>query len=387
VSEDIYQDDQMNAESRELLAQLEIKALAALALRADDHHLGWLLIEYKEPHQYSSKEVSYLEILTKQIANILQNQHLLKEVNQRAKILQFERQVQNTLYQFTNELDKATSIDALLDSLAGFGKTIQADEYLIYLAEDVGLEHLRASKEIASIPAIYKKIRRSVKEIVLIPAVQEDQLWSEISSLFEDFVLNSVICIPLVLQKGRAQGFILFGHTQPNGFPADLLEQIKSIATQFSLALKNRLASEDAENAIHEAQVLVAASRMLTASVELEDVYKTMNQAFLSTGADKSLLGIYYLDENNQAAELELVDFAGPNTPADVVEAVVGTRQAISELGMPFLLTGLETGRTITIDNLVDDPKLNSIEKEGLLALDLAAAAFVTTTKWPFWYS
>ena len=377
LSENIHQDDQMNAEIRRLLSQLEIQALAALALRADDNHLGWLLIEYRAPHQYSSKEISYLEILAKQLAIILQNQYLLQEVNQRAEILQIERQGQNTLYQFTNELDQATSVDALVDTLAGFGQVIQADEFLIYLAEDIGLEHLHASKEIVAIQPIYKKIRRNVKEIVLIPDVARDSVWSEISVLFENFALNSVICIPLMLQQGRAQGFVLFTHDQPNGFRVDLLEQVRSIATQFSLALKNRLASEDAENAIHEAQVLVAASRMLTASVELEDVYKTMNQAFLSTGADKSLLGIYYLDENNQAAELELVDFAGPNIASNVVEAVVGTRQTIMELGMPFLLTSLETGRTITIDNLADDPKLNSAEKEGLLALDLAAVAII----------
>ncbi len=375
IVENISLDSRLNDYTRNVLAQIGVQSLASFALVAAETHLGWLLIEYETPRKYTPSEITFLQILTKQIAITLHNQLLVQELSLRTQELETEKSYLNRVYQVTAQLDTAGDIETLFQILVDFATTIQTSYYLFYLVEDTGTEHFKYSEQLASPQLFYQQAKSKIDDLVVINDTSTDPSWANLAPFSDDVTLGSVIVAPLDIYYGRAQGLIMFGHTEPAAFSKQLCEQVKNIAAQVSTVLKNILLLEDSQASLNEAQILVTASRMLSTSLELEDAYKAMGQVFLDTGADKCTLGIYVeFDLQDEPTHVQIVDIRGRAAGDEDLE-IIGRIYRLADYNYPYLDSARKTGHILTITDVPGDPNLNDDERALLIQLGVQAHA------------
>lgn len=375
IAENISLDSRLNDYTRNVLTQIGVQSLASFALVPAETHLGWLLIEYETPRKYTSSEITFFQILTKQIAITLHNQLLVQELSLRTQELETEKSYLNRVYQVTTQLDTAGDIETLFQILVDFATTIQTSYYLFYVVEDAGTEHFKCSEQLAPPKIFYQQAKSKINDLIVINDTSADPNWTNLALFSDDVTLGSVIVAPLDIYYGRAQGLIMFGHTEPAAFSKQLCEQVKNIAAQVSTVLKNILLLEDSQASLSEAQILVTASRMLSTSLELEDAYKAMGQVFLDTGADKCTLGIYVeFDLYDEPTHVQIVDIRGRAVRDEDLENI-GRIYRLADYNYPYLDSARKTGHILTITDVPDDPNLNDDERALLSQLGIQAHA------------
>ena len=295
------------------------------------------------------------------------------------------------------QLETATDLETVLDILANFTETLQVSCYLFYLIEDIGSEHCIHDGQFSSPHLLFQKIKTYLQKPTYIEHLSDAPDWKLFWADQHAFP-ESVIIAPIDIHLGRAQGLILVGREQPHAFSEETCRQIEALVNRLERSLTSLFTLEDARAAQTEAQILITASRVLSSTLDLEDVYKTMSQVFLSTGADKCTLGIYLdYDHEHMPRQAQLVDIRGPAAgeeslqnigrilslkqdfiPSDHDEPDLENRppsKTVTETPIPFLASGLTTRRIIAIVDVLDDPRLSDSERAVLTQLGIRAQA------------
>lgn len=300
------------------------------------------------------------------------------------------------------QLETAADLESVLDVLVNFTETLQVSYYLFYFIEDIGLEHCRHSGQFSSPHLFFEKIKTRLHEPTYIECLSDAPewrpLWVEQLDNSAGTLPESVILSPIDIHLGRAQGLILVGREQPQAFSQETGRQIEEVVARLGRVLTSLFTLEDAQAAQNEAQILIAASRVLSSTLDLEVVYKTMGQVFLSTGADKCTLGIYLdPDHNDMATQAQIVDIRGPaageeslqnlgrifhleqNLTASEFDRPGLKNQPASKIAAetpyPLLASGITTRRIIAIADVLEDPRLNDNERAVFTHLGIRAHA------------
>lgn len=370
VIEDINISSDVDSLTRDTLTTQGIKSLVAVGLTAGFEHLGWLFIQNAQSQTYLSSEITYLQILANPISLNLHNQFLRKQDLDNGSKPKVESPPHNL--KLIAALEPTKSIGEFLEIIVNFKLGNTTTLSLAYLAEDFGSEHYQCSTELQIPPSFYLEITNILPDTEAPPFIINDITtspdWSACFQKITTLSPQSLLVIPCDIDYGRATGFILFIHNDRDIFPESILDFAQQLRHHVITTLGNIFFNEDAQASLKEAQILLDASRELFATAQLKDIYKTMAQAFVATGANKCTMVVFNkLDENNFPQEREIAAVKS-NKIGDISE-IPSTEDIINLIDdniYPYLSKFFHQRESITIGNITESTDLNANEKELL---------------------
>ena len=108
---DMYNDERVDAPSLELVKRLNVRAMVGLPLFLGPRHLGTLILEAPEPHNFTQDDIRLFTALAPQIATLLESRRQFERAQKQAE----RESMLNTISQ---KIQSATSVEAVLQIAA-----------------------------------------------------------------------------------------------------------------------------------------------------------------------------------------------------------------------------------------------------------------------------
>ncbi|MBI1881218.1 MAG: GAF domain-containing protein, partial [Chloroflexi bacterium] len=174
---------------------------------------------------------------------------------------------------------------------------------------------------------------------------------------------RSLICVPIIVSSNHLRGIISFAHSQPNQFDEHDLTLFRAFATQIAIALKNTTLLNDLQSSLHETHLMLDISRRLSGALNLDDVYTSLIQSIITTGADRCTLHLCDdLDADNIPRRSEVVAVGD----VDPINNSKDTGYHFSIADYPVLNDLVHTQETLLIDDFINEERLTTAEKNLL---------------------
>ncbi|MEM7031238.1 MAG: GAF domain-containing protein, partial [Chloroflexota bacterium] len=314
-------------------------------------------------------------------------------------ILSVQNQLEQ-IYELTSRLKDAENVDDVFELLIDFVNTLPSVFYNFTLADGSGLSYTKSSIQSIPLDYVYQQIEKISEDSIHIPDLEKEVQWAHLSHSFTASNIASIVIIPLKISQKAPSGFLLFAHPQPHFFEHIIFTQIRNVAQQATFVLQNILLQKETKTSLDEAQIMVTASRVLVGAASLPDVYKTMGQVFIETGADKCTLALYVDTYSGTApTHIQLVEICGPaindedkknigrvfNLTEDYLNSgqsqdnhdtgYLSPSTVSNVLPYPYLSSSLQTGRITTITDTHSDKNLNTAERALLDHFNIRAQA------------
>lgn len=108
---DAFNDERVDANTMQLVQQLNLRAVAVLPLHTGTTQLGALILEAEEPHNFTTEETRLFTAIAPQIATIVDNRRQFERAQKQA-------QREATLNVINQKIQSATSVEAVLQIAA-----------------------------------------------------------------------------------------------------------------------------------------------------------------------------------------------------------------------------------------------------------------------------
>ena len=234
--------------------------------------IGAILVARDQIAPFSEKEIDLLRMFADQAVIAIENVRLFNELRVRTAELTRSVEQLTALSEVSRAVSSTLDVEAVLDTIVSRASQLAGADGCSIYEYDEGSEqfHLRATHNLdaAFVEAIRAvPLRRGeglmgraaeTREPVEIPDITEPEAYrSGVRDALLRFGYRALLSVPL-LREEQIIGSLSFNRKAPGAFPPEVIDVLKTFATQSALAIQNaRLFREIAD----KSQQLEAASR------------------------------------------------------------------------------------------------------------------------------
>jgi GAF domain-containing protein/HAMP domain-containing protein len=392
-------------------ALTDTQAEAAIPLSVGNSVLGVLDIHSTELQAFDDEDVATLQTMAQQIASSLQNMRLLEST-------QIDLQSANLLYQTSNRLADASTVEEVFQTLAD---TLRKNPYNSILFR-LGTDALDVFEVISDTEPLKDKDQNLPITTDEIENIIKNATWKVIRLNDENTIIpkellnvakktgcSAFVLIPLMAGE-RCLGLILLGSTDESQLTVAHLEPYQSISQMSNTALEKIEAVEAITTSYAELQSMNNISQAIATETELAKLFDVLNrQIEHSIGEVNFLVALYdtesqlieipYLDEGDEILSIPPFPLGQGLTsivirtqqPLMIVEdtlnrtralgaIVTNDRQALSWLGVPMQVGGEVVG-AIVIQDLEREHRFDEDDLRLVSALASQVASTVRTAR------
>lgn len=249
---------------------LQATALALFPLRGTDMTVGSLAIAHRKPREYTMRETHTLQVLSGQIAHMLETAIILDALSRQTERLSMA----NTLsHDISGTLEMRMLGELLTDRL----QQILTFDHLSIVLYEQGRVHARIETlhgqavelmpDLPRTPIAYAIQReRSIQ-------VQDDTEWPD-RHLWNAAGIESLLVAPLII-RGKTLGTLNIGVNRAYTFEPDDIMLAEQMAVQTAAAIENMRLFERMQSSLQESTALYSTSLAMNAAQNLVEVYET----------------------------------------------------------------------------------------------------------------
>ncbi len=252
------------------------RAVLCAPMIASHRPMGVLTCIHFRPGAFGEDDLIALRFIADQAAIALENAWLFSLEEQRYHLADTLREIARTLTS-TLELDEVLRL--ILEHLS---RVVPHDSASIFLlegdrvvlrawrgvAETAGIEHL-------SFPVEGRHVMSRVlacREPLVCPDVQREEGWQNVPGVH---LIRGWIGAPLVA-RGQPVGILTVDSTQPNAYTEEDARVVAAFADHAAIAIANAQLLQQLQQRVGELAFLPQTGQALTASLELEDVLRSL---------------------------------------------------------------------------------------------------------------
>lgn len=294
------------------------RSAISVPLSARDRIVGVLTLVHPQAGVLTEEDLALLRVIADQAGIAVENARLFTAEQERRKLAATLQEIARTI---SSTLDPAQVFSHVLEQLQ---RVVEYDSASIFLVEGDEL-HLVAARGFADDRSLVgHKLQLDSNvidaqmlrtgEAMVIDDVQEAEGWIKSDDLPESHEIRGWIGAPLVVQD-RVVGILNVDSHQRGAYSQDDVEVVSAFADHAATAVANARLFAQSQRQVRATQALAEAARVVTASLELEDVlHRVLNQTMRSLGAEAASVALI----DKQDGELEFTVATGE--AADVLE-------------------------------------------------------------------
>jgi len=344
------------------------RSAISVPLLARDQAVGVLTLVHSEPSHFTQEDLALLTAIADQAGIAVQNARLYAAEQERRR---FASTLQEIARSISATLDPAQVFPQVLEQLE---RLIQFDSASIMLKEEdqLRLVAARGFADSAGILGHTMPVDRSLltgrvlmtRQSIVIDDVQQDPGWVVTHDLPESGLIRGWIGAPLVV-RDRAVGVLNVDSRRVGAYRASHAEMVLAFADQAAAAVANAQLFSESQRRVRAMVALAEAARVVTASLDLEDVLQRI-LAQTMTSLEVSSATLAMVDEATGEIEFKVGRGEG-------AAAVVGVRLP---RGQGIAGWVVEHGEAVVVDDVQNDPRfLRSVdERFGFQTRGLACA-------------
>ena len=371
-----------DSKNTEQVPQLQAsRAEIALPLIAEDHLIGLIWGQKADNTPFEKADIAILQPFSGPIATAIKKAQVYA-------IARAEQNKSSLIYEASLKLGTALDFEAITTIAVNLATRLEATAGNIHLLAHTGEIHFKSSYAKANDLSSKKHqdlIRRILTEgleawvleneqAVLIPDVQLDERWLPLKKQKQPILTRSIICAPIILERGLMKGVISFIHREPDYFDEQDLAVLKIVAAQISVALENTILFKDIENNLYEANLMAEISGRLVEATSLKQMYTALVDGAMKNGVDRAALYICEdLTDNNPTQYYQLV-FA---TDADSIYLNSDKWPQIDLAENPALENLVQSKEALTFFNIAADQNLTKVDRQFLATSGTKSAAII----------
>jgi PAS domain S-box-containing protein len=272
-----------------MLRQRGVQSLLGVPLLVEGRVTGVLHVGTETPHQFTSEQSAFLQLVADRAALAIENAHLYRETREAEDRLFLLAEASSTLLP---RLDDSSTVPTLLDLAQ---RLLQADAYALWrLDREDGLwriiAHANLSEEYIQ-SAIGGALQLGNRPFFVTDVLADPRLSTRRES-YEQEGIRSLLCCPLWVD-GEGAGTIVFYQRQSHVFTDADLRVAAALGSLAGAAMtttelygaQKRLQSETEESR-QRLGFLAEASRILASSLDYEDTLKRLADLLVPHLAD-----------------------------------------------------------------------------------------------------
>ena len=262
VVEDVANTDQIDPQTREALLALNIQQMILLPfLTSGDRLIGSIGLDlYSMARQFSSEDLTLLQLFATQIASAYQNAQLFQGQQEAALALEQQVMRMERLYSTSLALTETLDLQALLNTgLDGLVQTLGVDVGNILMAD---------AEDFADNPFYIDLISTGAPSVIL-DVASSDRFTAEVQDYLIETHVQSVILAPLFVHDKLIGAFALSSLRTREFAPAELT-LVQTLTTQVSLAYENAELFSQAQRQAEDMSFLFNATTAAAAYSDIE---------------------------------------------------------------------------------------------------------------------
>jgi signal transduction histidine kinase len=248
------------------------RTMLATPLLREGTPLGVILMHRSEIHPFSARQIALLETFANQAVIAIENVRLFNELRERTAELTRSVEQLTALGEVSGAVSSTLDVEAVLATIVSRASQLAGADGCSIYEYDEGSEqfHLRATHNLD--PAFVEAVRgvplrkgeglmgraTELREPVQMPDITESGAYrSGVREALFRFGYRALLSVPL-LREDQIIGSLSLNRKTPGAFPPEVIDVLKTFATQSALAIQNaRLFREIAD----KSRQLEAASR------------------------------------------------------------------------------------------------------------------------------
>jgi PAS domain S-box-containing protein len=274
----------------------ETRSAISVPLLARDQAVGVLTLVHPEPSHFTAEDLALLTAIAEQAGIAVQNARLFAAEQERRR---FASTLQGIARSISATLDPAQVFPQVLVQLE---RLIQFDSASIMLRDEDRLR-LVAARGFAdsdgilghTMPLDETRLTGRIlttRQPIVIDDVQKDPGWVVTPDLPESGQIHGWIGAPLVV-RDRAVGVLNVDSRQAGAYRAAQAEMVMAFADQAAAAVANAQLFSESQRRVRAMVALAEAARVVTASLDLEDVLqRILAQTMTSLDVASASLGM-----------------------------------------------------------------------------------------------
>jgi signal transduction histidine kinase len=263
---------------------LGFRAIAAAPMLREGHSIGALVVVLKEPGGLTEKQLQLLKTFADQAVIAIENVRLFKELQERTEALTKSVDQLTALGEVGQAISSTLDLETVLKTIVSRAVQLTGmNGGSIYEFDELTREfHLRAAENMPDdVAEVYRRMpirlgegivggAAARREPVQVPDIQEPGYQTRYRELLLRQGYRAILAVPL-LREEQIIGALTVSRKEPGAFAPEVVELLKTFATQSALAIQNaRLFRELAEKSRelevasrHKSQFLASMSHEL----------------------------------------------------------------------------------------------------------------------------
>ena len=385
VVPDVASTDLMDEATRTLLLEHNIRQVVLVPfLTAGETLIGSIGLDlYEGGREFTSEELTLLQLLTTQVATAYQNAQLFE--GQQAAARALEEQVRRLESLYATSLSLTESLDAseiLSIALSSLVQTLGIDHGAALLADPedpamatVVARHGSDEPRNVRVPFAanpYYATLQATGQPLIVEDVETSPLVAPIREVLVSRGFQTIIIAPLIF-KGQVIGvFSLDMHDRRRFSPAEIT-LVQTITTQTSLAYQNARLFAQAQRQAEEMRFLFQATAEATAHTTIERSLQGVAELIVAQ-TESEAVAAYLLDEQGDCLRQVAASAVVACAPPERIPLSAGVARAAQETRQPVVVGDMQAdgqGDILMEDmrSLLAVPLLAGRELVGLLAL------------------
>ena len=356
IAEDVFNSPHI---SPRIAAMFPSRSILGLPLIAGDQPLGAALIAFNHLHHFSPDEIARCEQAARQIALAVHKAHLLeaeREQHALAESLRDTAAVLNGTLNFDEVLDSLLAhVGVVMPHDAATLMLIDERTGTVRVARSQGYAERRLQEQVeemrlavADMPHLRDMLRSG--HPVVVSDTRATPGWVDIPAARW---VRSYLGVPICI-KGHTVGFLNLDSATPGFFTPTHADRLQAFADQAAIAVENARLYEAARRRLDEQTALLAASNVISSSLDLNTVLNRLTEQMVKA-IDATSAYLCDWDPQSGIATV-LAEYVGPDaSPQEQASDLGRTYHVATDFG-DDLDQWLLVGKPIV--SHIDDPQI-----------------------------
>lgn len=259
---------EVDAQQREILRRLNLRASIAMRLFAHEHELGILFVNQAQAYAWHPDQIEFVRRAAQLIAHALENKYLLDES---IKQLRIQRALENAARIIGAVLEPEDALHSVAEELVAVFRVDYASFYLleremlVLVAES---SKTGAPRETPIMPH-QQRILRELDTLIVRDRLNEN-LPAAQREILARYDFSADIGAPMVIGS-QAIGLLYLSQRTPRAWTDDEIRLAETFAQQIAVALENARLFRQSQEQVHALRALARSAHLIATGRSLPD--------------------------------------------------------------------------------------------------------------------
>lgn len=229
-----------------------VRSTLMLPLLAGDDAVGFFFLDNRTPGAYTERDVELLDPVAQQLALAIQNNRLLKELQEQSRELARSVEEMKVLREVGQAINSTLDLQTVLATIVAHAVQLsdvdagmiheydeRSERFIVRATHGMDgelVEGLRANSIRIGEGAVGRAA--AAREPVAVPDIESGSYDARLRELLARFGFRAVLNVPL-LREDRVYGGLSVCRKAPGEFPPQVVDLLRTFATQSVLAIRN----------------------------------------------------------------------------------------------------------------------------------------------------